>query len=268
MGRFSFPRKVSDMLAPLIPMDSRPGSRNAAFPATRWSLVVDLRDDSGTREEALAVLCQTYWFPVYSFVRRSGKNAEDAKDLTQGFFADLLKRDTFSQAEPERGRMRNFLLSAAKRFLAKAHAHDTALKRGGGTGLVAIETEEAEQMYQTHAAHCESPDILFERRWADALFQRALRRLRDHFETTGKAETFDLLKGHLVRGEGDQSYAGAAQALGQTEGAIGVIVHRMRKRLRSLLEEEIRHTLASEDEEEFEDELRHLFAIFQKRSVV
>ncbi len=233
--------------------------RDGAFPPTRWSLVVDLADaDDGRRGDALAALCETYWFPAYAFVRRSGKPPEDAADLTQGFFADLLARDGFAQATPDRGRLRSFLLTALKRSLAKQHRHQTALKRGGPTPPLPIDTAEAEARLIETAG---TPDLAFERAWARALFARAMGRLEAHFVAKGKPATFAALKPMLSGDREPGAMARAADALGISENAAGVAAHRMRKRFRDLVESEIRDTLA--DGEHFDDELRHLFAIFQ-----
>ena len=234
-----------------------------AFPPTRWSLVDDLGDgDRVRREEALTALCQSYWYPAYAFVRRSGKGAEDAKDLTQGFFYDFLKRDAFAKAAPDKGRMRNFLLTALKRYLAKSHERAAALKRGGGEAPVSIEASEAEGRYLAEVTDTTTPELLFERRWAEELFQRAFAALRAHFAERGKLETFEALKGFLAK-DGRGHYAEAAEQLGTSEGNVGVTVFRMRKRFREFLEAEIRQTLATEDD--FDDELTHLHQIFQGR---
>jgi len=239
-------------------------ANDPAFPPTRWSLVVDFRDgDEQSREDALSELCQAYWYPVYAFVRRSGKAAEDAKDLTQGFFLDFLERETFSKANPECGRMRTFILTALKRYLAKVHAYDTAQKRGSGQIPVSIDESDAEGRYLNEASDSTTPELLFERRWADALFQRALSKLQLHFEKSGRADVFLALSEFLAGESPDQTYADAAEVLGQSENTVAVTIYRMRKRFRNFLEEEIRQTLATGDD--FEDELTNLHVIFQNR---
>lgn len=236
----------------------------SAFPQTRWSLVLDVRGASeSSRSEALAELCETYWYPVYGFVRRFGKGSEEAKDLTQGFFADFLRRDAFAKADPERGRMRTFLLTALKNYLASSHHQESARKRGGGFTILSIESEAAEGRYVGEVADSQlSPDLLFDRDWAQALFERALTQIRQQHESTGKLSKFEALKPYLAKKGADQSYAQIAKDLGESEGSIGVSVHRMRKRFRSFMEQEIRNTLASEDE--FEAELAHFFTVFQR----
>ena len=230
---------------------------------TRWSLVVDARD--GTEEirlNALEELCEAYWYPAYAFVRRSGRNADDAKDLTQGFFMDFLERETFSKAKPECGRMRSFFLVALKRYLAKEYARQTTKKRGGGTTSLSIDEEQAEGRYQSDLANDLSPDLLFERHWAEALFQRAYSKMEAYFEKSDRAKVFAVLREFLAGESPDQNYAEAAKTLQLTEGAVRVNVFRMRKRFRKFVEDEIRQTLASPDE--FEDELANLYTIFQQ----
>lgn len=244
---------------------SPPSIAGSAFPATRWSLVVDLSgDEDARRSDALGTLCETYWYPLYAYIRRAGKAPEDARDLAQGFFLDLFERDTLAQADPSRGRMRTFLLTALKRFLAKQHRRDTALKRGAGRLPVSIDERDAEGRYLAEPADVDTPERQFERGWASALFDRTLGRLREHFEQTGKAANFDVLKEYLAKDESSQSYAQLATQLDMSEGAVGVAIFRMRKRFRTLLREEIEDTLA--DGESFDEELRHLHAIFQNRN--
>jgi len=243
-----------------------PSQGNQAFPPTRWSLVVDAREGADEQQRnALAQLCEAYWFPAYAFIRRTGTPAEDAKDLTQGFFLDFLKRDTFTKADPELGRMRSYLLNALKRFLAKSHASHVAKKRGGGEIPVSIEATQAEGLYLAEISDHLTPDLLFERRWATALFQRSFARLRDHFEHLGKLEVFHHLKVFLAKESKESSYLEAAEQLGMSEGNVGVTVFRMRQRFRKIIEEEVRDTLV--DEQEFEDELNHLQNIFQNQGV-
>ena len=185
---------------------------------------------------------------------------EDACDLAQRFFLDLLQRYTFSKADPQLGRMRTYLLTALKRFMAKVHSRECALNRGGGQPLISIDEQDAEGRNLDEPTEKLSPELLFERRWEGALFERAFTRLRQHFTRMGKSETFERLKEYLAKSENDESYAKVATALEMSEGAAGVAVFRMRKRFRGLLEEEICDTLTSKDE--CDDEMRHLHAMF------
>ena len=223
---------------------------------------MDVREaDEVSRADALSELCEVYWYPVYGFVRRAGKESEEAKDLTQGYFADLLRRDGFAKADPDVGKMRTFLLTSLRRYLANCHSAENAQKRGGGCAVLSIDDEEAEGRYLVDPCHDLEPDQMFDRNWAQALFERAFERLREQHEASGKLETFETLKPFLAKGEGDGTYASAAKLLGQSENSIGVMVYRLRKRFRSSLETEIRNTLGSEDE--FDDELQHLFSVFE-----
>ena len=224
--------------------------------------MVDVRKaDEGSRANALAELCEVYWYPVYGFVRRSGKESEEAKDLTQGFFADLLRRDGFAKADPNVGKMRTFLLTTLRRYMANSHSAENAQKRGGGCEVLSIDNEEAEGRYAIDPSTDLTPDQMFDRSWARALFEKAFDRLREQHEASGKLKTFETLKPFLAKGESGDTYAEAAKELDQTESAIGVMVFRLRKRFRSSLENEIRNTLGSEDE--FDDELQHLFSVFE-----
>jgi len=260
---FLFLAFSSDKSQTLSALASKKNSTDPAFPMTRWSLVVDAREGTDEiRHNALEELCEAYWFPAYAFVRRSGRDAEDAKDLTQGFFVDFLERETFSKANPDNGRMRSFLLVALKRYLAKEYARETTKKRGGGTTRLSIDEQQAEGRYQNDLANDLSPDLLFERHWAEALFKRAFAKMEDYFAKGDRAQVLAVLSEFLSGESPDQNYAEAAKTLQLTEGAVRVNVFRMRKRFRKFVEEEIRQTLASPDE--FEDELANLYNIFQQ----
>jgi len=243
-----------------------PSRSSEGFPVTRWSLVLDVRSgDQSRRDDALGELCRVYWGPVYAFVRRSGNEADEAKDLTQGFFLDFLERSSFEGAHEQKGRMRNYLLGALKNFLAKSHHKLCAQKRGSGVLPVSLDACEAEGAFLAGVQLDESPELIYERKWAEALFERSFDRLRDFFESRGKVESFELLKPTLMGQRVEEGYAGIARQLGESESSIGVTVHRMRQRFRQLLEEEIRQTLAHEGD--FQDELSHLYTIFQKTRV-
>jgi RNA polymerase sigma-70 factor (ECF subfamily) len=228
------------------------------FPATRWSLILAARDAAapGARK-ALAELCQTYWYPLYAFVRRQGHAHEAAQDLTQEFLTRLLEKDGFASVDPERGRFRSFLLAACKHFLANEYDRATAQRRGGGRPVLPFDFSDAEGRYGREPAHGLTPERLFDRRWALALLDAVLVRLRREYETAGKGELFERLQGQLT-GEGGRPYAEEAAALGMREGAVKVAAHRLRLRYRELLRDEIGQTLA--DPAEVDDEIRALFA--------
>ncbi len=228
------------------------------FATTHWSLVLAARDraEPGARD-ALAALCAVYWYPLYAYVRRRGKNADDALDLTQAFFARLLEKDVLADVDRGKGKFRSFLLAACKHFLANEYDRERAQKRGGGRPLLSLDAADAEGRYINEPVDGVTPEKLFERRWALALLQQVMTRLRADFEARGKDRQFDHLRGFLV-GEKGTGYRKAAASLGLSEGAVKVAVHRLREKYRELLREEIGRTVGSP--EEIDDEVRDLFA--------
>jgi RNA polymerase sigma factor (sigma-70 family) len=211
--------------------------------------------DPSLSAPALATLCTAYWYPVYAFVRRQGRNAHDAQDLTQDFFASLIERESLADVSRERGRFRTWLLAAAKHFLANAWHRSQRQKRGGGIAIVSLD-DEAERRFLAEPMAPESDDQLYDRTWALTVVDRALAQLETTWADLGKKSQFEVLKGALV---GDQStYAEMGAALGQSEGAVRVTVHRLRHQYRDLLRAEIAQTVAAESDAE--DELRQLFA--------
>jgi RNA polymerase sigma-70 factor (ECF subfamily) len=232
--------------------------RAASFDSTRWSIVLAAaRDPSERARAALSDLCETYWYPVYAYVRRRGHAPDEAEDLTQAFFAKLLEKRYVRDADPERGRFRSFLLAAVKHFLSNERDRVEALKRGGGRPLVSLDLETAEGRYRVEPSHDVTPERVYERRWALTLLDRTLARLRAEYERAGQAPRFERLKGYLT-GEASGGYAEAMAALGLSEGAVKVAVHRLRRRYRELLRAEIAETV--EDASAVEGELRALFA--------
>ena len=229
------------------------------FPVTRWSVVAEACD-SGEEDSAAALeeLCRNYWMPLYVAVRRFGHGPEDAKDLTQSFFARLLEKDWLHAADREKGRFRTFLMVALKRYLANEWHRGQAAKRGGGVDLVPLDTKLAERLYGGSGAHSLSPEQLFDKRWALTLIETALARMEQEYRDSGRDAEFALLKPCLTAGRGEIDYRGLAAALGLGEGAARVAVHRIRKRYRSLFREEIARTVR--DEGEVEEEMRALMA--------
>jgi RNA polymerase sigma-70 factor (ECF subfamily) len=207
--------------------------------------------------EALATLCETYWYPLYAYVRRWGYDAEQAQDLTQEFFARLLEKGFLRDADPARGRFRSFLLASLKHFLSNERDRVNAVKRGGRAVLVPLEVETAEGRYSREPPDAETPETVYERRWATTLLDRALNRLRAEFEAQEKLELFTRLEGHLTGAVEALPYASLATALAMSEGAIKVAVHRLRRRYGALLREEISETVA--DPRQVDDEIRELF---------
>ena len=241
---------------------SRRGSSGHAtlFLTTRWSVVLSARSDATTEaSRALELLCRTYWQPLYAHARRRGHSPQDAEDLTQGFFAKLLEKEWLAEVDRERGRFRQFLLMAFKRFLANEHDHAKRLKRGGGQHHVPLDTVLGERLYREETPPSASADEVYDRRWAVSLLEAALSRLRSEFEGAGRGREFEVMKPQLTAARGDIAQADIAAALGMTEGAARVAVHRLRKRFREVFREEIAQTVA--DERDMEDELRHLVGV-------
>jgi RNA polymerase sigma-70 factor (ECF subfamily) len=229
------------------------------FATTRWSLVAAAREGgSPPARAALAELCRAYWYPVYAFVRRQGNGHDTAQDLTQEFFARLLEKDALAAVDPARGRFRSFLLASCRNFLANCRDHDHALKRGGGRPTLPLDFGDADGRYGREPAHADTPERLFERRWALALLDRVLGRLSDEYAASGKAALFQRLRPYLTGDASGDPYAAAATDLGTNEGAVKVAVHRLRQRYRDTLRDEIAQTLA--DPAEVDDEIRALFA--------
>jgi RNA polymerase sigma-70 factor (ECF subfamily) len=239
----------------MSPSDASPGR----FATTHWSLIVAARDgETAEARTALAALCQAYWYPIYAYVRRQGQTVDRAQDLTQEFFARLLEKDFLGAVEPARGRFRAFLLAACKHFLANERDRERARKRGGGQACLSLDFKDAEDRYSREPGHTLTAEKLFERRWALALLQGILNRLREEHDARGKGEVFERLRGFLVGERQPGGYAGAAVDLGLSEGAVKVLVHRLRQRYRELLREEIGRTV--DDTEAIDEEVRALFA--------
>jgi RNA polymerase sigma-70 factor (ECF subfamily) len=213
-------------------------------------------------DAALESFCRAYWYPLYAYVRRSGHSQADAQDLTQAFFARLLEKDWLREALPERGRFRSFLLMALKRFLAKEWRRGAARKRGGDANFVPLDATDAEARYAVEPSL--GPDAIFERRWAMTILDRALGRLADEYAASDRAAEFELLKPHLTAARGEIPYDETGVALGLNLGAARVAVHRLRKRFRETLRQEIAETVA--DASDLEDELRHLVQILGQRA--
>lgn len=231
----------------------------ARFATTHWSVVLSAgRNDTPRARASLAQLCQTYWYPLYAFVRRQGHSAPDAQDLTQEYFARLLETNSLEQVRREKGRFRSFLLASLKHFLANEWDRARALKRGGGQELISLDGDSAETRYGLEPAHGETADRIFNRRWALTLLDATLARLREEFVTENKTKLFEELKFTLTADRSTTSYAEAAKELGLSEGAVKVAVHRLRQRYREVLRTEIANTVATPDE--VEEELRQLFA--------
>ncbi len=177
-------------------------------------------------------------------MRRHGFSKEDAEDLTQAFFAKLLERRDFAGLKQENGRFRAFLLAALKNFLSNERDRAGRLKRGGNITHLSLDWRSADTQFQIADGSQVSPDAAFDREWAVALLERVVVRLGGEFAAEGKMERFERIKPFLTMGRGEIPHASAAAELGMDEGALRVAVHRLRKRYRELLREEIAHTLS------------------------
>jgi RNA polymerase sigma factor (sigma-70 family) len=246
--------------------DHSPDAEDArGFQTTQWSLVLRAgRREDRDADAALGELCQRYWYPLYVYVRRHMADAHEAQDLTQDFFARLQEKNYLLVADPRRGRFRSFLLATLKHFLGHQRDRAKAQKRGGRRTLLSLDFQSAESRYHLEPAHELTPERLFERRWALALLEHVLTRLREEQAAGGKPRLFERLKEFLTRGKSSQSYQQVADELAMTEGAVKVAVHRLRRRYRELLEEEIAQTVAGP--EEIEDERRALLAAVRARN--
>ena len=237
---------------------------HAAFGATHWSIVLSAAQSGATgAPEALAKLCQTYWYPLYAYVRRRGHGREDAQDLTQEFFARLLEKNWIGGADREKGRFRSFLLTAMNRFLADEWDKARAQKRGGGRPLLSLSFDTAETRLSREPADEVTPEQSFERRWVLTLLEEVLTGLRREYEQEGNGELFAALNPCLVGERTAQPYAALARKLALSESAVKSAVHRLRGRYRKLLRDEIAQTVAAPAE--VEEELRHLFAVLAKK---
>jgi RNA polymerase sigma factor (sigma-70 family) len=241
-------------------MHTLPGS--SRFPTTRWTMVVAA---GGPRRKearsALAALCESYWYPLYAYLRRRGYPADQAQDLTQEFFIRVLEGRYVDRADPEKGRFRAFLLTSLKFFVADEEDRNRAKKRGGGA-LLPLEFSSGEDRYQREPAHDETPERIFERRWALTVLDRVVEKLRDEFVHHGRPEHFERLKVFLL-GQSDAPYAALAREMNTSEGALKVAIHRLRKRYRELFRQEIADTVA--DPAEAETELRYLAGVLTRK---
>jgi RNA polymerase sigma factor (sigma-70 family) len=229
------------------------------FATTRWSIVRAAADgpaeDAG--RDALAVLYETYWRPVYAYCRRRGLAPDDAEDVSQEFYSRLLSSRDLEAANPEKGRFRAYLLTCLKHFLSNDRRDAGAEKRGGGRPLLSLDADEAES-WQADMQSTATPEQLFERAWALTLLERALGRVREDYEDTGRGDVFAVLKPVLTSGSQVAPYRDLATQLDTSVGAVKVAVHKLRQRFREVLRLEIAETVTSPDE--VEAEIRDLFA--------
>ena len=232
----------------------------ARVATTQWSQVLAARDGSDTEaRRALEALCQTYWQPLYAYIRHQGAGPDDARDLTQGFFVELLEKDFLADVDPEKGRFRSFLLASLRHYLSHERDKTRALKRGGGTTTLSLDVEAGEADYALRPTEAMTPVDVFERRWAMTVLERAMNRLGDESVTTGNGTQFEQLKQYLASAEPQEPYREAGEALGISEGAVATAVHRLRQRYGQCLRAEIAETVVNPAE--VGDELRHMLEV-------
>jgi RNA polymerase sigma factor (sigma-70 family) len=230
------------------------------FHTTNWSLVEAAQGaDNSRSRRALTELCEAYWQPLYAFIRRQGHGVEEARDLTQAFFAHLLEKDSLQTVTPEAGRFRSFLLASLKNLLTDEHRREVALKRGRNGPPISLDVASAESAFPNEPVDNRTPETVFEERWALTVLHRAVARVRKEFERQGKSERFERMRHNLLGERPAPRYEEIAADLGMTEDAVGVAVHRLRKRFGQALREEIGGTVAAP--EEIDDEIRHLLTV-------
>lgn len=230
------------------------------FPSTHWSVVLASHaDNPALARDALEKLCTVYWYPLYAFLRRRGHQPADAEDLVQGFIEHLLERRFFQAADPDKGRFRSYLLASLNHFVADAADRAGRLKRRAGGPLLSLDAVVAERRYVLEPADAGNPEQLFERRWALTLLDTVLQRLETEAAESGRANLFRQIKGVLLGDRGGVTYVELAPQLGMSEAALTMTVHRLRRRYRELVREEIAHTVSRPDE--IDEEMRHLFQV-------
>jgi RNA polymerase sigma factor (sigma-70 family) len=233
----------------------------AAFATTHWSVVLTAQGDTEAAQEALEKLCRTYWRPIYSFIRREGREVEDAQDLAQSFFARFLERRDFDAVRQEKGRLRSYLLVSLKNFLANEWRRAMTIKRGEGQPLISLEELVACERDDPEPAELLTADRIYERRWALTMLEQVLERLAEEYKVAGNSQLFARFK-ELLAGEPDGiSQAKIASEMGMTENAVKQAYHRFRRRYRELLRDKIAETVAVPGD--IEDELRHLIAVLR-----
>jgi RNA polymerase sigma-70 factor (ECF subfamily) len=234
-------------------------SARASFFATHWSLVLRARGESEAGRAALSELCAAYYAPTHAFVRVAVHDEDKARDLTQEFFARVLKGGAFDGAAPEHGRFRSYLLGAVKHFLSDARDREGAGKRGGGVEWIPIEPgTETSPGFDAPNRDAVPSDLVFDRQWALTLLERALRRLEADLAGAGKASQFEVLKPWLT-GAASLPQSEAAKRLGLSENAVKVAIHRLRTRFRESLSAEIAQTVAGP--EQVDEELNYLIEV-------
>jgi len=234
----------------------------ARLATTQWSQVLAARDGSETESrQALEALCQTYWMPLYAYIRQQGVSPEDASDLTQAYFAELLEKDFLADVDPAKGRFRAFLLASLRNFLSHERVKSRRLKRGGGTQSLSLDIDAGEKGYAVHPVEKSTPEDVYEYRWAVTVLDRAMDRLERESQDSGTEQHFRCLRPYLRSESPQQPYREVADLLEMSEGAVKVAVHRLRKRFGGALRLEIAETVS--DSADVDDEVRHLLQVLR-----
>jgi RNA polymerase sigma-70 factor (ECF subfamily) len=232
------------------------------FSTTHWSVVLEAgQQDTPEAAEALERLCQTYWYPLYVFIRRKGHSPHDAQDLTQEFFARFLEKNYVSLADQSRGKFRTFLLRSLEHFLINEWTKAQTAKRGGPHKALSWDEQEAERRFSAEAVDGIPPDKAFEKRWAMSLLDEVMARLRAEFSAPDKRKLYEALKGAVMGDQTAVSYQEIGASQGMAEGAVKVAAHRMRQRYRELLRAEVGRTVATSAE--VDQELRYLAGVLR-----
>ena len=250
-----------DEVTPLTAIGESAVHGPLAFTTTHWSMVLEAQGPTAAAQEALDKLCRIYWRPIYGFVRRQGVRPEEAKDLTQGFFALLLERRDLNTVRQEKGRLRSYLLTSLKHFMTNERSRAMAIKRGGGQGLIPLEDLRERERIGFDPPETLAADQIYERRWALSVLDQALARLGDEYRAAGNSRLFDQLQKSLTDEPGRPSPADVAHEFGMTESAVRQASYRLRQRYRQVLREEIAHTVMLPGD--IDDELRHLIAVLR-----
>lgn len=238
---------------------------NAELPTTRWSIVQAMGAEGTRRHEALERFARDYWPAIYAFARKKGHRPPEAEDLTQGFLLELIERESFTDLSRDHGRFRSWLLASLHNFLRKDWRDKNREKRGGGVAAVSIDRDLGEDWLERSASDEATPDVIFDRRWAAGILERALNELALSYQRSGKSELARILAPTIAGPAQQQGYAEAARKLGMSEPNARMAAFRMRKRLRSLVREEVAATVGSPAE--VDAELDHLFTVFGSHPV-
>jgi RNA polymerase sigma-70 factor (ECF subfamily) len=228
---------------------------NPRFQTTRWTVMSGASEPS-KRDAAWGHFCAAYWYPVYAFIRRRGESPEEASDLTQAFFAKLIEQDWLAQVERRESRFSTLLITVLKNFLIKQHRREVAQKRGGGESPVPLDLAQAESWFGAEPVTAETPESLFEKRWAHAVMEAALLRLREECVSTGKTKVYELLSPFLSREPSSGDYEAVAEKLGIAPRSVAVAVHRLRADYRAMVREEVAAGLSNSTR--VDEELRAL----------